>query len=67
MNFNGGGIKKIHYVYSHQKEYSMSRVKKKGCFKGIITKLCIVHKPTHSPWDVGGTVIPLRVTSVAFP
>lgn len=67
VNFNGESIKKNYYVYSHQKEYSMSRMKKKGCFKGIITKLCIVHKPTHFSWDVGGTVTPLRLTSVALP
>lgn len=67
VNFYGESIKKNYYVSSHQKEYSTPRRRKKGRFKEIITKLCIIYKPTHSPWDEGGTVIPLRVTSVAFP
>lgn len=67
VNFYGESVKKNYYVSSHQKENSMSRIKKKGHYKEIITKLCIVHKLTHSPWDEGGTVIPLRVTSVALP
>lgn len=52
---------------SHQKEYYMPTRENNGLFKETFTKLCIIHKPTHSPWNEGGTITPLRVSSVAFP
>lgn len=71
VNFYGKSIKKNYYMYSHQKEYSMSRMKKKGHFRGIITKLfsflgtmlCSYHvvregDPCQAGSQVGGIAAP---------